>query len=52
MAFIVQHQALAGTFAVARTYAEKASKALAIFPESEIKTAMLELLEFSVNREY
>ncbi len=50
--YIQRHNALPDTMGCAREYAGKAAAALEIFPVSEIKTALLELLEFSVSRPY
>lgn len=47
-----KHHVLQEVFATAQTYAAKAEEALTVFPNSEVKTALLDLLHFSVNRPY
>ena len=49
---IARHKALADTMERARHYGAIARDALAIFPDGEIKSAMLEAIEFSVDRPY
>ncbi|NDF12884.1 MAG: polyprenyl synthetase family protein [Proteobacteria bacterium] len=44
--------ALDATMAEAKAYADKAAKALEVFDDSDAKQALLDLLEFSVNRPY
>ena len=47
-----RHNALADTMERARHYGAIARDALAIFPDGEIKEALLEAIEFSVDRPY
>ncbi len=47
-----KHNALADTLERARHYGAIARDALAIFPDAEIKTALLDAIAFSVNRPY
>jgi len=49
---IARHNALADTMERARHYGAIARDALAIFPDGEIKEALLEAIEFSVDRPY
>jgi len=49
---IAQHNALADTMERARHYSAIARDALAIFPDEEIKSALLEAIEFSVDRPF
>ena len=49
---VKQHNALADTMERARHYGSIARDALAIFPDGEIKTSLLDAIEFSVNRPY
>jgi octaprenyl-diphosphate synthase len=49
---IAQHNALAATMERARHYGAIARDALAIFPEGEIKSALLETIAFSVERPF
>jgi len=49
---IAQHNALADTMERARHYGAIARDALAIFPDEEIKSALLEAIEFSVDRPF
>jgi octaprenyl-diphosphate synthase len=44
--------ALTATVERAREYGAKARQALEPFPDSEIKTALLEAVEFSIHRSY
>jgi len=47
-----RHNALADTLERARHYGAIARDALAIFPDGEIKSAMLEAIEFSIERPF
>ncbi|ODR93746.1 polyprenyl synthetase [Methyloceanibacter superfactus] len=49
---IARHNALADTMERARHYGAIARDALAIFPDGEIKSALLEAIEFSVDRPF
>jgi len=49
---IARHNALADTLERARHYGAIARDALAIFPDGEIKSALLEAIEFSIERPY
>ncbi|WP_292522666.1 polyprenyl synthetase family protein [Methyloceanibacter sp.] len=49
---ISRHNALADTMERARHYGAIARDALAIFPDNDIKSALLGAIEFSVNRPY
>lgn len=49
---IAQHNALADTMERARHYGAIARDALAIFPDDEIKSALLEAIEFSIDRPF
>jgi octaprenyl-diphosphate synthase len=49
---MARHNALADTMERARHYGAIARDALAIFPENEIKSALLEAIEFSVTRPF
>jgi len=46
------HNALSDTMERARHYGAIARDALAIFPESEVKAALLEAIEFCVDRPF
>jgi len=49
---IARHNALADTLERARHYGAIARDALAIFPDGEIKSALLEAIEFSIERPF
>jgi octaprenyl-diphosphate synthase len=49
---MARHNALADTMERARHYGAIARDALAIFPDDEIKSALLEAIEFSVDRPF
>jgi octaprenyl-diphosphate synthase len=52
MALMQRHNALADTMERARHYGAIARDALAIFPQGEAKTALLEAIDFSVERPF
>lgn len=52
MVYVRQHGVLGDTMKEAQEYVAKAHVALGVFPQSEIRTALSELLEFSVSRPY
>jgi len=52
MALLEKHDSLKETVRHAHTYAEKARRALDMFPDSEIKRVMIEIVDFSVERAY
>jgi octaprenyl-diphosphate synthase len=47
-----KHAAIEDTIQRARHYGDRARDALAIFPESETKTAMLDIVDFCIERAY
>ncbi len=49
---MVRHGALNDTIKRARHYGDRARDALAIFPESPMKSAMLEIVEFCIDRAF
>ena len=52
MAYMLQHNALGDTMERARHYGAIARDAMAIFPDSEAKSALLGAIEFSVDRPF
>jgi octaprenyl-diphosphate synthase len=52
IALLQKHGVLDETAARAREYAVRAKQALAAFPESEIRAAMMEAVDFAVDRAY
>lgn len=52
MALVHSHGALATAITEAESYAAHATAALNTAPDNDIKTALLDLLEFSVNRQF
>ncbi len=52
MAYMLEHNALADTMERARHYGAIARDAMAIFPDSEAKSALLGAIEFSVDRPF
>ena len=52
MTLMQKHKALSDTMERARHYGAIARDALAIFPDSPPKAAMLEAIDFSVERPY
>ena len=52
IALLQKHGVLDETAARARDYAVRAKQALAAFPESEIRAAMMEAVDFAVDRAY
>jgi len=52
MAYLNKHKALTDTVERARHYGAKARDALAIFPRSETKDALLGIVDFCINRAY
>ena len=51
-AFISEHQAIEATFERARHYGQIARDALAIFPETQEKRALLDVVDFAIARAY
>ena len=49
---LLRHDALTDAVARARCYAGKAKEALNLFPDSELKRAMAEVVDFVVDRDY
>jgi octaprenyl-diphosphate synthase len=47
-----KHGTLDETAARARHYADKAKRALAAFPEAPVRAAMMEAVDFAVDRAY
>lgn len=52
IALLQKHGVLDETARRARDYADRAKKALTIFPESEVRAAMMEAVDFAVERAY
>ncbi len=52
IALLQKHGVLDETAARARDYAIRAKQALSVFPESEIRAAMMEAVDFAVDRAY
>lgn len=52
IAYLQRHDALADAMARAANYADSAREALEIFPDSPPKAALLDVVEFCVNRAY
>ena len=52
MSLMKRHNALSDTMERARHYGAIARDALAIFPDSDVKEALLEAIEFCVDRPY
>lgn len=52
IAYLAKHNALGDTIKRARHYGEIARDALGIFPRSEIKDSLLEIVDFSIRRAY
>jgi octaprenyl-diphosphate synthase len=52
MALMQRHNALSDTMERARHYGAIARDALAIFPDGDAKAALLEAIEFSVERPF
>lgn len=52
IALLQKHGVLDETAARARDYAARAKQALAVFPDSEIRAAMMEAVDFAVDRAY
>ena len=52
IALLQKHGVLDETAARARDYAVRAKQALAVFPESEFRAAMMEAVDFAVDRAY
>lgn len=52
IALLQKHGVLDETAARARDYAARAKQALAVFPEGEIRAAMMEAVDFAVDRVY
>lgn len=51
-ALMAKHDTLAQTVARARAYGEQARQALAIFPDSPIRQALIDVVDFVVDREF
>ncbi len=49
---MARHDALTDTIERARHYGARARDALGLFPESELKTAMIDAIEFTIERAY
>ena len=52
MALLVRHNAIEDTVKRAHHYGDMAKDALAIFPDCEVKKALIDIVDFSVNRAY
>jgi octaprenyl-diphosphate synthase len=52
MTYMREHNALSDTMERARHYGAIARDAMAIFPDSDAKSALLEAIEFCVDRPY
>lgn len=51
-ALMAKHDTLAQTVARARQYGESARRALAVFPDSPIRQALIDVVDFVVEREF
>jgi octaprenyl-diphosphate synthase len=52
ISFVGKHQAAVRSLEVAEKYLEKANQALSVFPESDMKQALIDILAFVIEREY
>ena len=52
MELLLKHNALTDTAERARHYGAIARDALGVFPESDIKTALLDVIDFCIERAY